>query len=345
MQRRLFLFSGTACALGTLTACGGGGGSAEPAAAATESSAAMEPTVGGATTLAAANTDTAGDTETQTQTQNESALPAKVLACYYTSWDTSRYAITDVPQDFNVIYLFHSKPNGTPVNGSYNNVGDGSFFFEHYATVTAAQVQECRGRGQRVIVTVGGARAGYAWDTRTKSRNFVASFQSMFARLGGVDGIDFNNYEAAILNTSNVVAVADEMVWIAQRLRALYGADFAITSPPQPNDPNQQYLMKAMAQAGVLSWAAPQFYDWSGFNASGYIAGRIDTWVGLVGDASRTVVGLSANYSNGPSLADCVREWNAVKAAHPGIRGMFCWSAQTNLAGGHGWGSAMNKLL
>ncbi len=338
MQRRLFLLSTTAGALGGLTACGGGGGgpaesSATSTLVVTESSAAVTP-VGGDTSEPATSTDTA------------SALPAKVLACYYTTWDTSRYDLTDVPTDFNVIYLFHSKPKGTPVNGSYNNVGDGSFYFEHHSTVTAAQVQACRQRGQRVILTVGGASAGYAWDNRTKSRNFVASFQGMYARLGGVDGIDFNNYEATILNTANVAAVTAEMIWIAQQLRALYGADFAITSPPQPNDPNQQSLMAGLARAGVLDWAGPQFYDWTGFNASGYITGRMNTWVGLVGgDASRTLVGLSANYSNGPSLADCVREWNAVKAAHPEIRGMFCWSAQTNLAGGHGWGSTMKKLL
>jgi len=349
MRRRQFLLTSTASALGTLTACGGGGGGGGPtestaygAVAATESSASAPAPAGTTTTPAIPQTSA----ETHAATDTASALPPKVLACYYTTWDTSRYVLTDVPADFNVIYLFHSKPNGTPVNGSYNNVGDGSFYFEHYSTVTPTQVQTCRQRGQRVILTVGGAKAGYAWDTRTKSRNFVASFQTMYARLGGVDGIDFNNYEATILNASNVAAVTAEMIWIAQQLRALYGADFAITSPPQPNDPNQQSLMAAMAQAGVLNWAGPQFYDWSGFNASGYIAGRINTWVGLVGgDATRTVVGLSANYSNGPSLADCVREWNAVKVAHPEIRGMFCWSAQTNLAGGHGWGSAMKKLL
>lgn len=359
MQRRLFLLSGSATALSALAGCGGGGsGPAASAAAgttaATESAAALTPPAGTASATPA-NTSTTSTPASQTppdeatQTTADGAasgLPAKILACYYTTWDTARYALTDVPTDFNVIYLFHSKPNGTPVNGSYNNVGDGSFFFEHYSTVTATQVQACRQRGQRVILTVGGASAGYAWDNRTKSRNFVASFQGMYARLGGLDGIDFNNYEATILNTANVAAVSAEMVWIAQQLRALYGPGFAITSPPQPNDPNQQSLMSAMARAGVLSWAGPQFYDWSGFNASGYIAGRMNTWVGLVGgDASRALVGLSANYSNGPSLTDCVREWNAVKAAHPEIRGMFCWSAQTNLAGGNGWGSAMKTLL
>ena len=48
-------------------------------------------------------------------------LPAKVLACYYLAWDTGRYAIGDVPGEFNVIYLFHAKPNGRRVHRSWNN--------------------------------------------------------------------------------------------------------------------------------------------------------------------------------------------------------------------------------
>ena len=65
----------------------------------------------------------------------------------------------------------------------------------------------------------------------------------------------------------------------------------------------------------------------------------------MSGCAANSVIGFSANYSNGPSLDDCAREWSAIKAAHPDIRGMFCWSAQTNLQGGNGWGSAMKGSL
>ena len=38
-------------------------------------------------------------------------------------------------------------------------------------------------------------------------------------------------------------------------------------------------------------------------------------------------------------------EWATIKAAHPNIRGMFCWSAQTNLSGGNTWGSTMKAAL
>ncbi|KQT13278.1 hypothetical protein ASG30_20160 [Ramlibacter sp. Leaf400] len=261
-----------------------------------------------------------------------------MLACYYAAWDTRTYAISDVPGEFAVIYLFHAKPAGPRANGSWNNVGDGSFRFEHHAEVPSAQVQRCRARGQKVILTVGGERAGFNFDDRRKSRNFVDSFRGMHDRLGGVDGCDFNNFEAKVGSSPA------EMVWIAQQLKAWYGPDFAITAPPEPNSLEDRALLKAMAEAGVLSWAAPQYYGWSGFNAPGFIRNRTDDWVRDLG-ADKVMLGLAADATRGPSLQDCIREWEAVKASHPGIRGLFCWNAQFNLAGGNAWGRAMRSRL
>lgn len=266
------------------------------------------------------------------------SLPSRILGCYYTGWDTGSYRITDVPTDFNVIYLFHAKPQGTPVNGNWNNVGKGAFEFEFYADVTAAQVQACRARGQLVILTVGGAQAGFNFNTREKSTRFVESFAAMHDKLGGVDGCDFNNFEA------NIGSSPEEMVWIASQLKARYGSGFAITAPPQPNSPEDRAMLKAMNDAGVLDWAGPQFYDWNGFNEPGFISRRTDDWVRDLG-AGRVLLGLAANYGNGPSLEDCIREWDAVRAKHPDIRGMFCWSAQFNMAGGNVWGANMKARM
>ena len=332
MQRRLFLQSGSATAVAAaLAACGGGGGGAAPATGEVSSvplatGLSVDPSAAVAAPVSAPAPAAAP------AVQGLTAMPAKILGCYYTAWDTGAYKISDVPAEFNVIYLFHCKPAGSAVNGSWNNVGDGTFMFEHGNDVTRDQVQACRARGQKVILTVGGAGAGYAWDNRSKSTNFVKSFKTLAENFGGVDGVDFNNYEAGIVTAGNFEAVSTEMVWIAQQLKATYGDNFAVTSPPQPNDTLQQSLMKKLKDAGVLTYAAPQFYDWNGFNAAGYISNAITTWAALVG-AGNLSVGLSANYSNGPSLDDCTREWNAIKAAHPGIRGTFCWSAQTNLQG------------
>ena len=334
MKRRLFLQSGSAAAVAAaLTACGGGGGGAAGE-------------VAGAADGAAIASGAAVDASAAAQPVPVTAvgLPARILGCYYTAWDMGTYKITDVPADFNVVYLFHAKPSGSAVNGSWNNVGDGSFMFEFFSDVSAADVQACRARGQKVVLTVGGSQAGYAWDNRTKSQNFVASFKGIVEQLGGVDGIDFNNSEGTIVTSANVQAVSTEMVWIAQQLRVAYGPDFAITSPAGATGTTQEDLMLALKKAGVLTYAAPQNYDWVGFNEPGYIKKVTDIWCSLLGE-SFVGVGLSANYSNGPSLSDCRREWAAIKAAHPDIRGMFCWSAQTNLNGGNTWGRTMKAAL
>ncbi|MEY4711261.1 MAG: hypothetical protein RIS88_711 [Pseudomonadota bacterium] len=287
---------------------------------------------GGAQALAAANVAPVASAAAA------KSLPAKVLACYYTGWDAGTYRITDVPADFNAVYLFHAKPRGTPVNGNWNNVGNGAFEFEYVDAVPAAQVQACRGRGQRVILTVGGAAAGFNFDARAKSAEFVASFHAMHERLGGVDGCDFNNFEAQVGSSPA------EMVWIASQLKSRHGSGFAITAPPQPNSPEDRALLKAMNDAGVLDWAGPQYYDWSGFNDPGFISRRTDDWVRDLG-AGKVLLGLAANYGNGPSLADCLREWDTVRARYPDIRGAFCWSAQLNLAGGNVWGANMKARL
>jgi len=94
MKRRLFLQSTSAAALsGALAACGGGGGG----------STAGNGPAGGA--LATGSTVVPG-------VANASALPEKILGTYYTGWDAGTYRITDIPTDFNVIYLFHCKPSG-----------------------------------------------------------------------------------------------------------------------------------------------------------------------------------------------------------------------------------------
>jgi chitinase len=355
LKRRLFLLSGSASAVATaLTACGGGGGAAIDTATGSVDTTAAGSTVGTATaatpgTAATATPTTVTDpgtapaqptaqptTRTASTASATGGLPAKILACYFTAWDTS-YRITDVPTDFNVIYLFNAQNSGT-------NSGDGSWTWPFSGNVTSAQIQQVRQRGQKVILTIGGAGLGFVYTNRTQSTNCVNSLKSIISQIGGVDGVDFNNYEAGILTAGNLSAMCTEMVWIAQQLRATYGSDFAITSPAAPNETTGQQLMLALKNAGMLTYAAPQYYDWSGFNAVGYIKNATDTWVSLLGD-SFVGVGFSANYSNGPSLSDCTREWAAIKAAHPNIRGMFCWSAQTNISGGNGWGSAMKAAL
>jgi chitinase len=315
MKRRLFLHSGSAAAALVITGCGGGGGGGSTSA---DAGTLASPTASPATALAQAPAIPAGQ-----------GLPSQILACYYTAWDGS-YSITDVPMDFNVIYLFHATPTSAQ---------DGTAEFRYAYAVSAAPVQTCRNRGQKVILTFGGAGLGFSFDSRAKSQKFVNSIQPIIASLGGVDGLDFNNFEADVRSS------AAEMTWIAQQLRAAYGSSFAITAPPNPTADSDKAMLRTMNDAGALTCQGGQYYEWSGFDNPAFIVARVDEWCDLVG-ADKTMVGFTPfNYGNGVSKTNQLAAWATIKAKHPNIRGMFCWSAQLNLAEGNQWGSTMKPLV
>jgi len=255
--------------------------------------------------------------------------PSKVFATYFEAYNYATLNITAVPTLFNTIYLFNAQPSGT--------AGAFSWPWADNSLVSPSNIQVCRNRGQRVILSCGGAGAAFAFTTRQQSTNFVASFQDMYAALGPLDGCDMNNYESGVQSSQT------EMIWIAQQLRSIYGSGFYITTPAEPDSQYQKDLCVAMYNAGVLNYASVQLYDWAPSKDPGYISGRINTWVTLMGAADRVVVGLPADYSPSTSatLAECIREWDIIEAAHPTIRGAYGWSAQTNYTGGSDWGTTM----
>jgi len=281
-------------------------------------------------------------------------LPTRILGNYYEAYyayQTAQPRLTDVPLSFNVIYLFHCKFNA-----------DGSAHFDNLGPneVTAGQIQTCRSRGQYVILTLGGAGNAATYLTRSRSTALVNSLNPIISAMGGVDGIDFNNYEGLTIQNLTVIErslMAQEMIWISQQMKATYGTAFAITTPPAPNYTVHMELVGRLHSASVLTYCAPQYYDWSGFKADGFISGhnggtnRNLEWVNLVG-ANRVVIGLSANYdfTNSLTLAECTREWDFLISQHPNQRGMYAWNAKTNLSstpaeGNNLWGSTMRARL
>lgn len=262
------------------------------------------------------------------ETSSSGGAPSKVFGIYYEvyhAWrGTPTPQINQLPTEFNVVYIFHCKFNS-----------NGSARYEHITDTTAAEVQAARTAGQKLILTLGGGQGNhFIYTDRTQTQALVTSLKTIIADLGGVDGIDWNNYEGSTLTTDNRATFADELIWASQELRKPapegYGPNFIITSPSSPNEPNDQYVMQRMNDAGALTYAAPQYYDWTGFADPGFIKTRTDTWVNTVmrGDATKVVVGFPADYSrNSPTTADCIREWDNIKAAHPNIRGCFGWSA------------------
>src|SRR3954462_5285294 len=259
------------------------------------------------------------------------ATPSRVVGTYFTLW-SGGMRITSVPKEVNQIYLFHATP-----------AGGGAFRFEYGSAVNAADIKTCRDRGQRVVLTVGGANAGYNFRSQAESDAFVRSFNAIVDGLGGqIDGCDFNNFEAQI--GSNPA----EMVYIAKQLKAKYGPDFSITCPPAPGAgyaPMDRTLTKAMSDAGVLTYAGPQFYDSQDLTQLGTIVSLVREWCAHLGDPRKVVVGLSANYGGGPTLATCQSVWKTLSGEYPSLRGVFAWSAQDDAGGNWNWAKTMGPLV
>lgn len=263
------------------------------------------------------------------------SLPSKVTGLYHTAWGLGIDA-TRPPSSYNLQYIFHAVPSGA---------GDGSFT---YGYALPANRAAARARGTRLILTVGGARAGFQFTTRPQSQAFVDSIKAINTQFGGTqsnpafDGVDFNNFEGEV--TPNLT----ENRWISQQLRLFFGANFIITCPPAPWRDADKVFCSGMLSSGDMSYAAPQYYDGPGLQDPQYIINSVSDWVVNVagGDASKIVVGFGlaggANYS---TVDQMISAWNTLEARYPTLRGMFLWEQGTDLAQNWPVATRLNPLV
>jgi chitinase len=139
-----------------------------------------------------------------------------------------------------------------------------------------ADIATCRARGQKILVSVGGAGGQVYLTSQARADAFIQSIKDMNVGLGGsgttlaFDGIDWNNFEGVQQGSQGAW-----MSYIGQQLRTFYGDGFIFTSPPagyalsppggsQPT--SDRLLLAELYQNGVIDWLCPQFYDPSDLN-------------------------------------------------------------------------------
>lgn len=266
-------------------------------------------------------------------------LPSKVVAGYYPNWTPSPVRIKDVHAAYNVIYLFAAKPvggsPGTTGAVTFQSPGDG----RGASSNLKADIQLARTTQQRkIILSVGGAGAGMSFPNRQKSQTFVASIGEIHEQLGGIDGMDWNTFEA------DQAPDTEEMIWISRELKRLYPG-FLITAPPAPWNQLDQAFCKTMIEAEAMDYAAPQYYDGPNLATQSYITQSVDLWAELVG-ASHLVVGFGIwDATNYMSIGDAVSTWNQLEQKHPSLRGAFDWQIHTDETNGWSFASQMGPLV
>lgn len=210
------------------------------------------------------------------------SLPTNPVGLYWPYWSPVQ-RLVDFPSTYNVIFLFHAyPPDGEATGGDTGAVllrkPTGSI-----GTNLNADIATCRARGQRIVVSVGGAGGQVYIQTQARANAFIQSIKDMNVGLGGsgttaaFDGIDWNNFEQTAL-----AGQPEWMTYAAQELKAYYG-DFIFTSPPAAfsafaggQAESDRLLLATLYQGGVLDWACPQFYDPSDLNTLANVRSKLD---------------------------------------------------------------------
>ena len=287
------------------------------------------------------------------------------LAGYFEAYRPT-YSILAASQKYGLLYLFNAQPRGATdiernAAGNRDNLGDGTFklFNQGEAQISNDKIQAVRARGQKVVLTFGGAGANYNFDTRAKSNAFVASVKVEIAKLQipangtapGADGIDLNFFEAFVrdLSKSNPAATVNfvtEVTYIVQTLRDFYGANFIITMPPTPDTfrtpnfaPLDGQLAKALSDRGLLTCASPQYYEYVGTKDVNFIKNYHGQWVNHLSNRQQQVgVGLSNHRTyDSPTVAEGMRELTAILGLFPNTRMAYCWNVQADMDAGNTW--------
>lgn len=270
------------------------------------------------------------------------ALPLRPCAMYWVYWAPVN-RLSAIPTTYNVIFLFHATgPGGGPST-------DGSITLNKPTgapgTNYNVDIATCRARGQKIIMTVGGAGAQVTLDTQAKADAFIASVKSINVSLGGsgvikaIDGIDFNNFEGA--------SSANQRAWMtyaAQQLKSYYGSDFLISAPPAAfgggQDVSDRLMLATMYKGGALDWFCPQFYDPSDLNTTANVRYYLDfyntaiTVDGVSTQIPRNTIGIGFAIKSG--AADTSRWstttanscYNTMTSEGKNQRGAFNWSSE-----------------
>lgn len=249
---------------------------------------------------------------------------------YWPYW--SAPPLHEVDAGYNTLYLFHAEPVGGPPGstGAVHWRGPHDHQF-------AADLADWRARGGRALLTVGGERAQLVLDSRSKTEAFLESVRRIHRGLGGLDGLDWNNYEGMDEPPTT------EMIRASLELKEEFGAEFSITTPPAPQSAADMAHCRAMLRAGALDLACPQFYGGPGLDRPLFIRDSVQAWVEGLGDPRVMGIGLhvgvaTTDAGDGMPIHEAVDAWEQAALVVPELRGAYNWNVAADASAG--WGFA-----
>lgn len=189
------------------------------------------------------------------------------------------------------------------------------------------------------MLTVGGSNHRFQLQTRNESTAFVNSIQTIVDEFGGLDGLDWNNFDA------DTVPNTTEMIYASQQLKSIYGESFLITAPATADGDADRNLARAMNEAGVLDFVTPLFYGAPGKTDAENLMRLLGIWTELVGQ-EKVVVGLGVReLDHFMSISQANSTMQQALIAYPNIRGATQWEVHYDALNGNGFAGSVAPLL
>ena len=226
-----------------------------------------------------------------------------------------------------------------------------------------ADIATLHSRGQKVILSVGGANGTISVDDATSAANFASSVDSLIKQYG-FDGVDID-----LENGVNPASMASAL----EQLEGDVGSSLIITLAPQTVDTQStgsDYLALALDIKSILTMINTQYYNSGTMNGCGgnvYAEGTENFMTALACtelesglSASQIGLGLPASPSAAgsgyvsPSLVNNALDCLAARAncgsfvpstSYPSIRGAMTWSINWDAANGYNFADTVAPYL
>jgi len=295
-----------------------------------------------------------------------SGLPAHLLMGYWQDFTNGAEPLTlaDVPTSYNLVAVAFGNSDSTPGQVTFSlDSGLSSALGGYTQQQFMSDIKTLQSRGQKVILSVGGADGTISVDDATSASNFASSVYSIIAQYG------FNGVDIDLENGVDPQYMASAL----EQLESDVGSSLIITLAPQTVDTQStgdDYLALALDIKSILTMINTQYYNsgsMNGCDGNVYSEGTENFMTALActelqGGLSASQVGLGLPASSSaagsgyvsPSLVNDALDCLAAQAncgsfvpstAYPGIRGVMTWSINWDASNGYNFANTVAPYL
>jgi len=294
------------------------------------------------------------------------SLPAHILMGYWQDFTNGATNLTlaDVPTSYNLVAVAFGTATTTPGQVAFSLDPTLASDLGGYTQAQfTADIATLHSRGQKVILSVGGADGTVSVSDAASAAAFASSVYSLIKQYG-FDGVDID-----LENGVNPASMASAL----EQLESDVGSSLIITLAPQTVDTQStgsDYLALALDIKSILTMINTQYYNsgtMNGCDGNVYAEGTENFMTALACtelesglSPSQIGLGLPASSSAAgsgyvsPSLVDSALDCLAAKAncgsfvppaAYPSIRGVMTWSINWDATNGYAFADTVAPYL